>query len=177
MITTRSSYTIIAIALAMTACTTVPTGPSRMALPGTGKSFEQFNDDDRTCRTYSLNQSNGVSANQAGNDSFAKSAAVGTAVGAVLGAAVGGGEGAAIGAGTGLLVGSAAGSDAAADSSYTVQQRYDNSYVQCMYAKGHKVPVSASFARSISSTPSNSNTAPTSVKPPMQYYPPPPPNY
>lgn len=175
MIATRSSYTIIAIALAMSACTTVPTGPSRMALPGTGKSFEQFNDDDRTCRTYSLNQSNGVSANQAGNDSFAKSAAVGTAVGAVLGAAVGGGEGAAIGAGTGLLVGSAAGSDAAADSSYTVQQRYDNAYVQCMYAKGHKVPVSASFARSVNSSPSNNVPAP--VKSPTQYYPPPPPNY
>jgi len=175
MITTRSSYTVIAITLAMTACTTVPTGPSRMALPGTGKSFEQFNDDDRTCRTYSLNQSNGVSANQAGNDSFAKSAAVGTAVGAVLGAAVGGGEGAAIGAGTGLLVGSAAGSGSAAESSYSVQQRYDNAYVQCMYAKGHKVPVSASFARSVSSAPINN--APTPVKPPTQYYPPPPPNY
>lgn len=175
MISTRSSYIVIAIALAVSACTTVPTGPSRLALPGTGKSFEQFNDDDKTCRTYSLNQSNGVSASQAGNDSFAKSAAVGTAVGAVLGAAVGGGEGAAIGAGTGLLVGSAAGSDAAAESSYTVQQRYDNAYVQCMYAKGHKVPVSASFARSAASAPSN--TAPAAAKPPTQYYAPPPPNY
>ncbi|HEY0269272.1 MAG TPA: YMGG-like glycine zipper-containing protein [Methyloradius sp.] len=176
MITRRSAYTITAIALALSACTTVPTGPSRMALPGSGKSFEQFNDDDRTCRTYSLNQSNGVSANKAGNDSFVESAAVGTAVGALLGAAVGGNEGAAVGAGTGLLVGSAAGSDAAAQSSYTVQQRYDNAYVQCMYAKGHKVPVSADFARATVSAP-NTN-APVSAKPPTQYYPPPPPpNY
>jgi hypothetical protein len=163
---------MILMALILTACTSVPTGPSRMALPGTGKSFEQFNDDDRTCRTYSLNQSNGVTANKAGNDSFVESAAVGTAVGALLGAAVGGHEGAAFGAGTGLLVGSAAGSDAAAQSSYTVQQRYDNAYVQCMYAKGHKVPVSADFARAqTSSTPA----APS--RPPVQYYPPPPPNY
>ena len=176
MIPRQYSYTIIAAALALSACTTVPIGPSRMALPGTGKSFEQFNDDDRTCRTYSLNQSNGVTANKAGNDSFVESAAVGTAVGALLGAAVGGHEGAAIGAGTGLLVGSAAGSDASAQSSYTVQQRYDNAYVQCMYAKGHKVPVSADFARSSASAPSNNAPAPV-VKPPTQYYPPPPPNY
>jgi len=172
MIPRQSGYTIIAMALLLTACTTVATGPSRMALPGTGKSFEQFNDDDRTCRTYSLNQSNGVTANKAGNDSFVESAAVGTAVGALLGAAVGGHEGAAVGAGTGLLVGSAAGSDAAAQSSYTVQQRYDNAYVQCMYAKGHKVPVSADFARAQSSS-----TSPTPSRPPLQYYPPPPPNY
>jgi len=172
MITTRSSYTVIAIALAMSACTTVPTGPSRMALPGAGKSFEQFNDDDRTCRTYSLNQSNGVSANKAGNDSFIESAAVGTAVGALLGAAVGGHEGAAVGAGTGLLFGSAAGGAAAEQSSYTVQQRYDNAYIQCMYAKGHKVPVSGNFIRSTDSVPS---PAPAVAKPPTQYYPPPPP--
>jgi hypothetical protein len=144
-----------------------------MALPGTGKSFEQFNDDDRTCRTYSLNQSNGVSANKAGNDSFIESAALGTAVGALLGAAIGGHQGAAVGAGTGLLVGSAAGSDAAAQSSYTVQQRYDNAYTQCMYAKGHKVPVSGNFARSANVPPSTNG--PVIPNPPAQYYPPPPP--
>ena len=32
--------------LALGACTTLPTGPSILALPGTGKSFDQFRADD-----------------------------------------------------------------------------------------------------------------------------------
>lgn len=146
-----------------------------MALPGTGKSFAQFQVDDSSCQQYGLQQSGGVSASQAGNDSMAKSAVVGAVVGTALGAALGGRDGAAIGAGTGLLVGTAAGSDAAATSSYTAQQRYDNAYTQCMYARGHRVPVSASLVVT--------QPAPTVVTPPVNaapaprriYYPPPPP--
>jgi hypothetical protein len=39
-----------------------------------------------------------------------------------------------------LLIGSAAGAGAAQRSSYTLQERYDMAYTQCMYAKGEKVP-------------------------------------
>lgn len=169
---------LIACGLAVLAsgCTTIPDGPSQMALPGTGKSFAQFQLDDNSCQQYGLQQSGGVSASQAANDSMAKSAVVGTVVGTALGAALGGRGGAAIGAGTGLLVGTAAGSDAAATSSYTAQQRYDNAYTQCMYARGHRVPVSASLV---------TQSAPAVVAPPAAvapaprriYYPPPPPGY
>jgi outer membrane lipoprotein SlyB len=74
----------------------------------------------------------------------------GTVIGAAAGAAIGSvtgraGPGAAIGAGTGLLFGSAAGSNAAGASYYQVQRRYDQAYVQCMYAKGNQVPVRAGY--------------------------------
>jgi hypothetical protein len=54
-------------------------------------------------------------------------------------------SGAAIGAGSGLLLGSAAGPGAYETSAYALQNRYDITYVQCMYAKGNQVPVSAAY--------------------------------
>src|SRR5258707_14739375 len=42
--------------LALGACTTVPTGPSVMVLPGSGKSLEQFQLDDATCRQWATQQ-------------------------------------------------------------------------------------------------------------------------
>jgi len=127
------------------ACAVVPTGPSRMALPGSTMSFEQFRYDDATCRQYALEQSGAVTAGQAGQESVARSAALGTVIGAAAGAAIGGSQGAGVGAGTGLLFGSMAGTGAAQASTYGVQQRYDHAYVQCMYAKGHRVPVSGYY--------------------------------
>jgi len=163
-----SKYLVLAALstmLLISACTTVPNGPSVMALPGSGKDFEQFRSDDNTCKQYSLSQSNGATASQAASNSFAESAIVGTLIGAAAGAAFGGGEGAAIGAGSGLLVGSAAGSNAYGASAYIAQQRYDNAYIQCMYSKGHRVPVSGSFV-----------TQPGPItSPPQRYLPPPPP--
>jgi hypothetical protein len=57
-----------------------------------------------------------------------------------------GGSGAAIGAGSGLLAGSLMSTSASGSSMSEVQQRYDVAYVQCMYAKGHQVPVSGQFS-------------------------------
>ena len=37
--------------------------------------------------------------------------------------------------------GSLAGAGPAGPSSHTLQQRYDFAYTQCMYAKGHKIPM------------------------------------
>jgi hypothetical protein len=132
-------------ALVLTACVTVPSGPSVLVLPGTGKSFDQFRADDMDCRQFAHSQVGGTDANRAASESAAKSAVVGTVLGAAAGAAIGGRSGAATGAGGGLLVGSAAGAGAAETSAYGVQRRYDYAFVQCMYAKGHKVPVSGRF--------------------------------
>ncbi|MDH4174192.1 MAG: hypothetical protein OEV97_10685, partial [Betaproteobacteria bacterium] len=54
---------------------------------------------------------------------------------------IGGRDGAATGAGAGLIVGSAGGAGAARSSQMSAQRRYDFAFQQCMYAKGHKVPV------------------------------------
>ncbi|HUO43515.1 MAG TPA: YMGG-like glycine zipper-containing protein [Burkholderiales bacterium] len=144
------------LAVLVAGCTSMPSGPSVLVLPGTGKTFDQFRADDYECRQYASMQIGGVSPNQAAADSGVKSAAVGTAIGAAAGAAINGGNGAAVGAGTGLLVGAMAGAGAADVSSYTLQQRYDYGYEQCMYAKGHKVPVSGMFTaprQNVSRTP------------------------
>lgn len=129
--------------LALGACAAVPpSGPSVMALPGNGKSFEQFRADDAACRAYASSRTD-KTPEQASVNSGVKSAAIGTAVGAAAGALLGGHKGAGVGAGAGLLVGSMAGAGAAQHSAYTLQQRYDIAYTQCMYAKGDKVPEAA----------------------------------
>lgn len=153
--------------LLLAACATVPSGPSVMALPGTGKTFDQFRFDDMQCRDYAQAQTGG-SAQQAADNAAVRNAAVGTAVGAVAGAAIGGHQGAGVGAGTGLIVGTASGANAGYGSGYGAQRRYDNAYVQCMYAKGDKVPVSGNFAQT---------QAPAPTGPEGNYPPPPPPGY
>lgn len=148
--------------LALAACVAMPTGPSRMSLPGTGKSFDEFRLDDADCRQYAASLVGGGTPQQAAVDSGVASAAVGTAVGAAAGAAIGGSHGAGVGAGVGLVGGTLAGTGAAHASGYALQRRYDIGYMQCMYAKGHKVPVSGRYAAA---------RAPRAVTPP----PPPPP--
>jgi hypothetical protein len=122
-------------------CASMPTGPSMMALPGSGRSFDQFRYDDYACRQFAYEQVGGMTPNQASVSSGIGSAAIGAGLGAAAGAALGGGRGAAIGAGTGLLAGGLAGTNTARASGNISQQRYDTGYIQCMYAKGHRVPV------------------------------------
>ncbi len=122
-------------------CVHLPSGPSVMALPGSGKDFDQFRSDEMTCKQYAHEQIEGYTPRQASRYSGLQSAALGSGLGAAAGAAIGGGHGAAIGAGIGLLFGSLLGSNAAMASGYESQERYDNRYIQCMYAKGHKIPV------------------------------------
>ena len=131
--------------LLLGACTTMPSGPGVMVLPGTGKNFDHFRADDLECRQYASSQVGGNSPDQAAEQSGLKSAAVGAAVGAAAGAIIGGQHGAATGAGTGLIVGAAAGAGTAHSSQRTLQQRYDFGYQQCMYAKGHKIPTAGRF--------------------------------
>jgi YMGG-like Gly-zipper len=124
------------------ACTTLPTGPSVLVLPGSGKSFETFRADDTTCRQFAHQQAGGSTPKQAAAETGVRDAAIGTAVGAAAGAAIDGSHGAGVGAGAGLLVGALAGAGSGEASAYEVQRRYDYGYIQCMYANGHRVPVS-----------------------------------
>ncbi|MBI2308814.1 MAG: hypothetical protein HYU78_16120 [Rhodocyclales bacterium] len=163
--------------LLLTACASVPTGPSVMVLPGTGRSFDDFRHDERLCRRYAMEQTGGVSAQQSARESAVTSAAVGTAVGAVAGAAIGGRQGAAVGAGGGLIAGSAIGSDAAYQSAHGTQRQYDNAFIQCMYGKGHRVPVPAGMAITAPARPLPPPVRPdgTPIPPPPSGTPPPPP--
>lgn len=170
----KQNTTLVGLGLTvlMTGCAYLPTGPSVMVLPGSRMSFEQFRHDDFICRQYASGQIGGTSATQAATDSQVGSAVVGSAIGAAAGAAMGGGSGAAVGAGTGLVAGSMVGMGEGRRAAYATQEEYDNAYIQCMYAKGHRVPVSGQF--------SYENQAPlarpaTPAPPPPPGSPPPPP--
>ena len=167
---TLSRIAIAAGALALGACTVMPAGPSVMVLPGTGRTMDSFRADDVACREYAYVQIGGRTAQDAATQSAVASAAVGTAVGAAAGAAFGGSQGAAVGAGTGLLFGSAVGAGTASASGYGSQRQYDNAYIQCMYAKGHRVPVPGNVTYS---APVRATEA--GIPPPPGMPPPPPP--
>jgi hypothetical protein len=135
----------IAGATAVSGCVRIPPGPNVMVMPGAGKSFEAFEYDDVACRDWAAYRTN-PGAQRAANDAALGSAAVGTLVGAATGAAIGAAAGdpamgAAVGAGVGLLGGSLIGADEADRAGWSLQQRYDTAYTQCMYAKGNQVPI------------------------------------
>jgi hypothetical protein len=164
-------FSMIALAMFLGACATVPTGPDVMALPGTGRTFDEFRADDLACRDYAFQQIGGKTRAEETNNESLRNAAIGTAIGAVAGAVIGGRDGAAIGGGSGMIIGSVAGSESARSGSMGGQRRYDIAYVQCMYAKGHRVPVSGNY------TPTSPAASPvtTSAPPPPPGNPPPPP--
>jgi Glycine-zipper domain len=155
--------------LMLGACVSIPNGPSVMTLPGTGKNFDQFRVDDASCKQYASEQL-GPSPQQAAEASAVNSAAVGAVLGAAAGALIDGSRGAASGAGAGLLMGSAAGAGASDASGRGAQRNYDNSFIQCMYAKGHRVPVSGKLTGA-PTQPAASYTPPPSTP----YVPPAPP--
>ena len=123
-----------------------PSGPSFAALPGPGKSLDEFRPDDYACRNYAFQvNANAPGAAKSGTDSAIGTAAVGTALGAAAGALLGAaggnaGSGAAVGAGIGLLGGTAVGAGQASDSTYSLQAAFDAAYAQCMVTKGDRVP-------------------------------------
>lgn len=179
-----SRLAVVVLSGSLAACATYPSGPSMMALPGNGASFDQFRADDYACQTYAQQTLGGRTPQQAASESGANTAAVGTAIGAAAGALLGAasgnaGAGAAIGAGSGLILGSASSTDSYSGSGYRAQQRFDDGYIQCMYAKGHQVPVPASvanFQQSAPAAPAYSSQAPggpVTVPPAGGNYPPP----
>lgn len=183
----RLPIALVIVTAGLAGCASVPNGPDVMALPGSGMSFDQFRADDYDCQGYARQATGLPPTQQAASDSAVNSAAIGTMVGAAAGALIGAasgnpGAGAAIGAGGGLIVGSAAGTDAYGGTVYNVQERYDNAYVQCMYAKGHQVPVPANVAEQqrLNATPANTYPAAPAPAAAPTYPPintPPPPGY
>jgi hypothetical protein len=177
----RTLAGVAAVAL-LAGCASIPTGPSVMVLPGTGRSFEQFQGDDGVCRQWALAQT-GTTKDEATTQSTVSGAAIGTVLGAAAGAAIGAaagspGAGAAAGAGAGLLGGTAVGASRAEQAGGSVQRRYDTAYMQCMYAKGHQIPVARGSFSNYTSAPAGSAPAtppPASVPPPPAGTPPPPP--
>src|SRR2546429_9690614 len=103
----RTAAMVSICGLLLGACATVPTGPGVMALPGIGKSFEQFQIDDTLCRQWASQQT-GTTPERAAGVSTAEGAGLGTLLCAGLGAAIGAaaghpGAGAAVGSGGCLL--------------------------------------------------------------------------
>jgi hypothetical protein len=138
-------FTVLAVA----ACAEAPpSGPSVMALPATGTTFESFQLDDTTCRGYAAQVAGPVATL---DNTLGGAALLGTALGAGTGAALGSlggaaGAGAAIGGTTGLIAGTAIGANNAQAISGNPQTRYDVAYTQCMYSKGHTMQVLPHYA-------------------------------
>jgi hypothetical protein len=175
---TPAALSVVVVLLAA-GCASVPTGPSVMVLPGSGKSFDVFQSDVAICRQWAADQT-GISTKKASTNSTVTGAVVGTAVGAAAGAALGAaagnpGVGAAAGAGVGLLGGTAVGAGNASGAHVSVQRRYDMAYIQCMYAKGNQVPLSGA-TRSMSAAPPPPPPPPAGSAPPPGVSPPPPPS-
>ena len=57
-------------------CATEPSGPGVLVLPGAGKTFEQFREEDAVCRNYAQDRV-GTTPEQAADDSVASSAGTG----------------------------------------------------------------------------------------------------
>jgi uncharacterized protein YcfJ len=160
--------------LALGACTVAPpSGPSIVAMPGQGKSFTQFRQDDADCRDYAQSKiadAAQVSANAQNNANA--TAVAGTLIGAAAGAALGSlsgnvGAGAGIGAGAGLLGGAAVAGNNTQEAADSLQGRYDVAYAQCMVGNGETIqqpPAPVVYG----------GPPPGYYAPPPGYYPPPP---
>jgi uncharacterized protein YcfJ len=107
--------------------------PSVAVMPGKGKPFKVFQQDQAACKQYANNETAAAQrqAAQQGNQ-----VATGAVVGGIIGGILGGGHGAAAGA----AGGASDAADAQAQAQADLQQRYDDAYSQCMYAKGNQVP-------------------------------------
>ena len=140
--------------LLLQGCVQPPMGPTVNVMPGQDKPFEVFQQDQAICRQYADQQTAGQV--QQANNQQVLTGVGGTLLGAGLGAAIGGGRGAAIGAAGGAVAGTAFGAGPAQQAQWSLQQRYDNAYSQCMYSRGNQVP---------------------GYYPPPGYPPPPPPGY
>lgn len=141
---TRMTIGVVSV-LALSACAVAPpSGPRVMALPGANKDFATFQQEDAMCRDYAGRTSGGGAGAQAATNNAVGTAVAGTAIGAGLGMALGSlsgqmGAGAAVGGAMGALVGGSSAANSAAYSAGDLQQRYDTSYTQCMYARGNTV--------------------------------------
>ncbi len=137
-----SSLTAVALAATLSACVVAPIAPSVLALPGQNKPYGQFQSEDLQCRATAQQATAGQA--EAANQNAVGGAVLGTALGAAGGALIGSafrnpGAGAAIGATAGLGIGGSYGANSSAYANYSLQQRFDIVYTQCMYANQNSV--------------------------------------
>jgi hypothetical protein len=122
-----------------------PSRPTITALPGPGKSFAQFQQDDAMCQNYAAtHDGNQTEQAQAAGNNATATAVGGTLIGAAAGAVLGSlshnaGAGAAVGGLTGLAVGGSLAANQAQAAGYSLQGAYDTSYAQCMVGNGETV--------------------------------------
>ena len=109
---------VAALLAAACATTELPAGPNLLALPGTGKTFDEFRADEQACRNISH------------SDVAAKAKEV---------------------------------SDFDA-----LQRLYDAVFTQCMYAKGHKVPVRGNYQSTNPSQAARTPPPPPPGQPPAE---------
>jgi len=153
--------------LALGACTVAPpTGPSVVAMPGPGKSWDQFQQDQAFCEQYAQSQMpQPGQAEAASQQNSAATAVGGAALGAAAGAALGSvsghmGTGMGVGAVVGALGGAAMAGDSTQAQADSLQRHYDIAYAQCMAGHGEQV---------------NGPQQPYVIEEQPSYYPPPPP--
>ena len=149
----------------LAACVTTPMAPTVQVLPGSNKPFQVFQQDQVLCKQYAQSQVAGQA--EAANNAAVGSAALATLVGAAAGAAIGNRQGAGAGAGTGVVAGTAIGAGTSQNAQLSIQEQYNNAYVQCMYSKGNQVPGAA--------LPVAGSVPPGTGAPPPGTAPPPPP--
>jgi len=130
------------VATVLAGCAATPMGPTVQVMPGPGRSFDTFQNDQAYCKNYAAGQVQGQA--EAANNQAVGGAVLGTVVSAGLGAAVGSafgnaGGGAAIGAASGAAMGTGIGASNTQMAQMGIQQQYDNAYSQCMYSKGNQV--------------------------------------
>ena len=80
----KGIFLLLLALVALSACATIPTGPSVMVWPGPEKPFEVFQSDDAVCRQWASQQVGGEPVESA-NQTLVSGAAVGTMLGAGLG--------------------------------------------------------------------------------------------
>jgi hypothetical protein len=139
VMTRRSSYCVVLGGVVLlAACAETPMGPTVQVMPGPGKSFSSFQNDQAVCRQFAeqavRDQAQGANLRGLGT------AALTTVLGAGLGAAIGGGQGAAIGAAGGALGGAGLGAMRTTNAQNAIQAQYDNAFAQCMFSLGNSVP-------------------------------------
>ncbi|MCC8400453.1 peptidoglycan-binding protein [Paraburkholderia sp. MMS20-SJTN17] len=135
------NYSIFAVALplfVLGACADTPLGPTVQVMPGSAIPFRVFQQNQEECKQYAQSQVAGEA--ESANRSAVGSALLGVALGTALGAATGDSQGAGVGAAAGAVTGTAAGATGSQVAQASIQDQYNNAYMQCMYAKGNQIP-------------------------------------
>ena len=119
----------------LSGCATFPEGPSIRALPGTGKSMEEFRAADDACRQDSLERVRSKRPDLAVSETDQTHAVAATTGDATRGGSIMQDPVTASGTASAMRP------ETKDISARDLQHEYDYAYVRCMYVMGHRVPV------------------------------------